>query len=64
MQQRRTVQELASAAARLCEAHEELAAAGYEGWSAEIKAVLDIIDAELDWLRGHGVAVRFAASQS
>lgn len=64
MQQRRTVQELANAAARLCEAHEELAAAGYEGWSAEVKAVLDIIDAELDWLRGHDVTIGFVASQS
>lgn len=54
------VQGLTSAAAQLCAAHEELAAAGYELWSREIRALIDIIDAELDWLRSD-VAARFVA---
>jgi hypothetical protein len=41
------VQGLAGAAGHLCAACEELAAAGYEGWSREIKALIDIIDAEI-----------------
>ena len=61
MHELQRVQGLANAAAHLCAAHEELAAAGYDGWSEEIKAVIDIIDAEVEWLRGQGVTVRFAA---
>jgi hypothetical protein len=57
------MQGLATAAAQLCAAHDELAAAGYESWSREIRALIDIIDAEVDWLRSDGVAIRFASSQ-
>ena len=58
-----TIQGLATAAAQLCAAHDELAAAGYESWSREIKALIDIIDAEVDWLRSDGVTLRVASSQ-
>ena len=51
MQELKTVQGLANAAAQLCAAHDELASAGYEGWSREIKALIDIIDAEVEWFR-------------
>jgi hypothetical protein len=53
MREPKTVQGLANAAAQLCAAHDELAAAGYEGWSAELKALIEIIDAEVDWFRSH-----------
>ena len=57
------IQGLVTAAAQLCAAHDELAAAGYESWSGEIKALIDIIDAEVDWLRSDGVTLRVAPSQ-
>ena len=60
MQELKRAQGLASAAAQLCAAHEELTAAGYDGWSGELKALMDIIDAEIEWLRGHDRAVLFA----
>ena len=51
---------LAGAAAHLCAAYEELAAAGYEAWSDELKALIEIIDSEIEWLRGHDRNVLFA----
>jgi len=47
MEQLKKARELADAASHLCAAYEELAAAGYEVWSAELKALIDIIDAEM-----------------
>jgi len=44
------IQELAGAAGYLCSAYEELSMAGYMGWSSELKALIDIIGAEIDWL--------------
>jgi hypothetical protein len=63
MRNGRAVQGLTSAAAELCAAHEALAAAGYETWSAEIRALIDIIDAEIDWLRGEGLAIRLSSGK-
>jgi hypothetical protein len=63
MQKRKTVEELAGAAAQLCAAHDELRAAGYEGWSREIRALIDIIDAEIEWLRGDHLTIRLATSE-
>jgi hypothetical protein len=53
MQELKRGQALAGAAAHLCAAYEELTAAGFDGWGAELKGLIDIIDAEIDWLRGH-----------
>jgi len=63
MHERSAVQGLSSAAAELCAAHDALAAAGYHGWSVELRALIDIIDAEIECLRGHGLTIRFAASE-
>ena len=63
MQKRKTFEALAGAAAQLCAAHEDLAAAGYDSWSREIRALIDIIDAEIEWFRGEHLAVRLAASE-
>jgi len=52
MQETTTAQGLAGAAGHLCSAYEELVAAGYDGWSRELRALIEIIDAEIDWLRG------------
>jgi len=43
--------DLAGAAANLCAAHETLVAAGYDTWGAEIRTLIDIIDAEIAWIR-------------
>jgi len=51
MDETRKVQRLADAAAHLCVAYDELAAAGYGPWSAELKMLVEILDAELEWLR-------------
>jgi hypothetical protein len=51
MHEAQTDERLACAAAQLCLAYEELAAAGYNGWSSEIRMLTDIIDAEIHWLR-------------
>jgi hypothetical protein len=51
MQQTEKARGLADAAAYLCSAYEELMAAGYEGWSRELRMLMEIIDAEIDWLR-------------
>ena len=60
MQELRAMQRLASAAAQLCAAHEELAAAGYESWSQEIRQLIDIIDAEVDWILSTDFSARIA----
>jgi hypothetical protein len=62
MQEFKTVQRLTNAAAQLCAAYDELGSAGYEGWSSEIKALIDIIDAEVEWLRRHGFTVGLTAN--
>jgi hypothetical protein len=51
MQELKKAQGLAGAAGHLCAAYEELAAAGYDGWSGELRMLIDIIDAEIEWLR-------------
>lgn len=53
MQEVKKAQRLAGAAGDLYAAYEELTAAGYEGWSGEIRMLIDIIDAEIEWLRSH-----------
>ena len=53
-------QALAGAAAYLCLAYEELAAAGYDAWSSEVRMLTEIIDAEIEWLRERESAIRFA----
>ncbi len=45
-------QALAGVAGYLCAAHDELLSAGYEGWSAELRQLIDIVGIELDWLEG------------
>lgn len=60
MHELKAIQGLASAAAQLCAAHEELAAAGYDRWSREVRALIDIMDAEVDWLRSETLTGRFA----
>ena len=57
MSQPRTAQGLAGAAAHLCAAYEELAAAGCDSWCSEVKLLIDILDAELEWLRGQDRSV-------
>jgi hypothetical protein len=52
MQELKRAQGLAGAAAHLCAAYEELVAAGFDGWGGELKSLIDIIDAEIEWLRG------------
>jgi hypothetical protein len=49
------IQELAGAAGYLCSAAEELSAAGYEVWGDELKALVDIIAAEISLLQTHDV---------
>jgi hypothetical protein len=44
------VQGLAGAAGYLCSALDELAAAGYDAWSEELKSLIDIVAAEISWL--------------
>ena len=51
----KTVQDLAGAASYLCSAAEELAAAGYETWSDEVKQLLEIIAAEIAWVQEEDV---------
>lgn len=51
MQQTEKARGLAGAAAHLCSAYDELLAAGYERWSVELRMLMEIIDAEIDWLR-------------
>ena len=51
MPEARKVQRLGGAAAHLCSAYEELVEAGYDGWSDELRTLIDIIDAEIEWLR-------------
>jgi len=46
-----TVYDLAGAAANLCAAYETLAATGYDAWGGEIRTLIDIIDAEIAWIR-------------
>jgi hypothetical protein len=53
MQEAKKAQGLAGAAAHLCSAYEELMSAGYDGWSRELRMLIEIIDAEIDWLRDH-----------
>ena len=60
MQEEKTAQGLASAAGHLCAAYEELAAAGYDGWSGELRMLMEIIDAEIEWLRDHDRSIRVA----
>lgn len=60
MQDVKRTQGLAGAAGHLCLAYEELLAAGYGGWSAELRLLIEIIDAEIEWLRGHDHSVQFA----
>jgi hypothetical protein len=60
MQEVKTAQRLSGAAAHLCSAYEELVAAGYDGWSRELRMLMEIIDAEIEWLRDHEPTVRFA----
>jgi hypothetical protein len=45
------IQGLAAAAGYLCAAHDDLLAAGYKGWSAELKELIDILGLELEWLQ-------------
>lgn len=59
MQEVKKTQGLAGAAAHLCSAYDELIAAGYEGWSRELRMLVEIIDAEIEWLRDHDRTVRF-----
>jgi hypothetical protein len=47
---KRKIQGLAGAAGFLCAAEDELAAAGYELWSLELREMIDIIAEELGWL--------------
>ena len=51
MQEVRKVHGLAGAAAHLCSAYDELRAAGYDGWSDELRMLIAIIDAEIEWLQ-------------
>ena len=51
------LQGLAGAAAHLCSAYEELVAEGYEGWGSEIKMLIAIMDAEIDWLHERETAL-------
>ena len=60
MQDVKRVQGLTSAAGHLCLAYQELADAGYSGWSGELRLLIEIIDAEIEWLRGHERTVQFA----
>ena len=60
MQEVRKSQGLAGAAGHLCSAYEELKAAGYEGWSGELRMLIEIIDAEIEWLRGQDSTVPVA----
>jgi hypothetical protein len=60
MQDLKKAQGLAAAAGHLCAAYEDLAAAGFDGWSGELKMLIDIIDAEIEWLRGQDRTVLFA----
>lgn len=60
MQEVKAAQGLAGAAAHLCSAYEELVAAGYDGWSRELRLLMEIIDAEMEWLRDQERTVRFA----
>jgi hypothetical protein len=53
-----TAQALAGAASYLCSAHDELRAAGYNLWSNELRTLIEIIDAEIEWLRDHETATR------
>ena len=53
-----TAQALAGAAAYMCSAHDELRAAGYNVWSNELRTLIEIIDAEIEWLRDHETATR------
>lgn len=55
MQDLKTIQELAGAASYLCSAADELAAAGHEAWSNEVKELLGIIAAEIAWLQEQDV---------
>jgi hypothetical protein len=58
MAEDRTVQGLAGAAAYLCSAIEELSAAGYDAWSAEVKQLIDILAAEITWIQQSEASVR------
>jgi hypothetical protein len=51
METRARVGYLAMAAGYLCSAYEELAAAGYDAWSNELRCLLDIVAAEMGWLQ-------------
>ncbi|HEX3179330.1 MAG TPA: hypothetical protein VHZ49_21830 [Methylomirabilota bacterium] len=50
MHQVAKVRRLAATAAHLCSAYDDLVAAGYDSWGEELRAVLEIIDAEIQWL--------------
>jgi hypothetical protein len=58
MQDVKRTQGLADAAAHLCFAYDELRAAGYNGWSGELRMLLAIIDAEIEWLQNRDSGVR------
>jgi hypothetical protein len=57
MPEAKKMQALALAAAHLCSAYEELVAEGYDGWRSEIKILIDIMDAEIEWLHGAETAL-------
>lgn len=57
---KKKTQGLAGAAGHLCAAHEELTAAGYDRWSSELRMLIEIIDAEIAWLRDQDRAVQVA----
>lgn len=57
MSDAKNAQGLAGVAAHLCSAYEELVAAGYAAWSTEIRMLIEIIDAEIEWVRDREIAI-------
>jgi hypothetical protein len=62
MQEVKKAQGLAGAAGHLCAAYEELMAAGYDSWSSELRLLIEIIDAEIAWLRDQDRPVQVIGS--
>lgn len=62
MQKVRKAEGLAGAAGYLCSAYEELRAAGYQTWSDELRMLMEIIDAEIDWFRDNDKTIRVSKS--
>jgi hypothetical protein len=64
MPDERAIQGLAGAAGYLCSAFDELTAAGYEGWSDEVRLLIEIVAAEISWLQQHEMSAPLVRRQT